>query len=274
MSCFVLFSRSDLRRIIDAQDSSVHIRNLATTMLLGFNKHFGSGEDGTVAVEHRTRGGRMRPKGVPLYTLLASLLDPRFKVGVGLSDGDQEILWEEIRDEMIVSARVAADSGPVNLNQDMDVVAEAIPDDDDRDAGQNQHGREFNIYEMINELVNPMQVADAAQGNDAQDQDVEQMVDAEIILYKAEPMMKIQDDDGSFPNPLDWWRRKQDKFPILATMAAKYLAIPATSAPSERVFSVAGLTIRNQRANLDPYGAGDIVFLHDALPAYRRFNAL
>ena len=44
---------------------------------------------------------------------------------------------------------------------------------------------------------------------------------------------------------------------VLSSVALKVLAIPATSAPSERVFSVvAGLTILKERSKLDAAHAG------------------
>jgi hypothetical protein len=46
----------------------------------------------------------------------------------------------------------------------------------------------------------------------------------------------------------------------------KLLSIPATSAPSERVFSTDGLTIAKDRARLEPERANQLVFLHDSLP--------
>jgi hypothetical protein len=52
----------------------------------------------------------------------------------------------------------------------------------------------------------------------------------------------------------------------------KILCIPATSAPSERVFSVAGLTIAKDRSNLAPHTAHELIFLQDAFPALRRFE--
>jgi hypothetical protein len=37
-----------------------------------------------------------------------------------------------------------------------------------------------------------------------------------------------------------YWKAKQFYFPIISKIAKDYLAIPATSAPSECVFSVSG----------------------------------
>jgi len=43
---------------------------------------------------------------------------------------------------------------------------------------------------------------------------------------------------------------KAYKFPIITQIVRDYLAIPATSAPSERVFSVAGNLISKKRASI------------------------
>src|SRR5262249_47909123 len=36
---------------------------------------------------------------------------------------------------------------------------------------------------------------------------------------------------------LEWWKHHSDEYPCLARIARDYLAIPATNAPAERVFS-------------------------------------
>ena len=51
--------------------------------------------------------------------------------------------------------------------------------------------------------------------------------------------------------------------PILSRLARRTLCIPATSAPSERVFSMAGLTVSNLRASLSSDNASSLIFLHD-----------
>jgi hypothetical protein len=62
-------------------------------------------------------------------------------------------------------------------------------------------------------------------------------------------------------DPLQWWKKKQDQFPILAKLARVYLAVPATSAPSERVFSKANHIISKTRCRLDPAKAGRMIWL-------------
>jgi hypothetical protein len=72
---------------------------------------------------------------------------------------------------------------------------------------------------------------------------------------------------------MDWWRLKQQQYPLLANIALRVLAIPATSTPSERVFSAAGITIANERSQLDPHNVGELIFLHDVLPTIQKYEA-
>lgn len=64
-------------------------------------------------------------------------------------------------------------------------------------------------------------------------------------------------------DPLLFWKEKYAAMPLLTKLARKVLCIPATSTPSERVFSVAGLTITNKRSNLAPQNVNKIIFIHD-----------
>jgi hypothetical protein len=62
-------------------------------------------------------------------------------------------------------------------------------------------------------------------------------------------------------NPLEWWGRNAQNFPILTQLARKYLAIPATSVASERLFSDAGHLISPLRNRLNPALVGKMLFL-------------
>lgn len=66
----------------------------------------------------------------------------------------------------------------------------------------------------------------------------------------------------SIPDPLEWWRCNSRRFPALAQLAMRYLAIPATEVPSERAFSTAGGTVTKLRAALEPEVVDACVFLH------------
>ncbi|XP_078025234.1 E3 SUMO-protein ligase ZBED1-like [Epinephelus lanceolatus] len=66
-------------------------------------------------------------------------------------------------------------------------------------------------------------------------------------------------------NPLDWWKIQQTCFPRLATLARRYLCVPGTSVPSERVFSAAGLTVNRLRTRLTPEHVDMLLFLNQNL---------
>lgn len=51
-------------------------------------------------------------------------------------------------------------------------------------------------------------------------------------------------------DPLTWWKNNEKQFPILAQMARDYLSIPATSVPSEQVFSAGKNLITDKRNRL------------------------
>ena len=62
-----------------------------------------------------------------------------------------------------------------------------------------------------------------------------------------------------------WWKSHEQDFPKLAIMAKHYLCIPATSAASERNFSIAGLLLQERRSCLKVDNVDDLLFLHKNL---------
>jgi len=100
----------------------------------------------------------------------------------------------------------------------------------------------------------------------------EQIIKAEILLYKECQCLKRVSHDGRINNPLLWWKHNSKRFPTLAKLAKKILCIPATSAPVERLFSHAGLTIANDRARMLPDMAEDLVFLHDSWDLFKEYH--
>ena len=52
-------------------------------------------------------GKRKRPKGINILALMASILDPRIKGGVGLLNDDKEIIYDKIREAIIEIATIS-----------------------------------------------------------------------------------------------------------------------------------------------------------------------
>lgn len=64
-------------------------------------------------------------------------------------------------------------------------------------------------------------------------------------------------------NPLTWWEMRTTQYIHLSSLAKKILCIPATSVPSERVFSVAGNIINEKRSRLKPDNVNKLIFLYE-----------
>ena len=66
-------------------------------------------------------------------------------------------------------------------------------------------------------------------------------------------------------NPLLWWKVNEKRFGFLAPIAKKYLCIPGTSVPSERLFSKAGELISIRRNWLKSKNVDMMIFLNKNL---------
>ena len=60
---------------------------------------------------------------------------------------------------------------------------------------------------------------------------------------------------------LTWWKTYQNKFPHLFQFVRAKLHIPATSVPSERVFSLAGYIVRDRRSKILSKNVNKATFL-------------
>ena len=80
-------------------------------------------------------------------------------------------------------------------------------------------------------------------------------IGSSYILTVQEPTADIN------ASPLEWWKHNGSRYPRLSLLALKYLGIPATSVPSDRVFSKAGEIVSRRRASLKPSNVDCLVFL-------------
>ena len=83
----------------------------------------------------------------------------------------------------------------------------------------------------------------------------DERVDKEIHDYKN--LLPV----SMATNPVGWWWKKNKSFPMLYTLSAKYMCVQASSTPSERVFSLAGDIISEERCRIRPEKADQLIFL-------------
>lgn len=61
---------------------------------------------------------------------------------------------------------------------------------------------------------------------------------------------------------LMWWKQKEEKYPKLASLAKKYLCIPATRRHADNFFKLAKMLLNNPSANMKPCNVIDLNYVH------------
>ena len=92
-------------------------------------------------------------------------------------------------------------------------------------------------------------------------------IEKEVKKFESLPEASKDDDI------LKWWKFYSEGFPILSSVARAILAIPASSAKSERVFSTSGNTVTTKRTNLDPDKVEDLVTIACNLELLQEFES-
>jgi hypothetical protein len=91
-------------------------------------------------------------------------------------------------------------------------------------------------------------------------------VNVEVIRFRQVAFER----DPNF-DTLAWWKVNKRHYPYLAALARLVLSVPATSAPSERMFSVAGLIVSKERASMQDANVGMFVFLRNVFAFESRY---
>ena len=247
--------------------SQTPLEFLGQELLRDFNNRWGKGTSGKVFTENNIRGSRNRQKGIPQKIFIAAALDPRTKSLKGIPQADKDLIWGVVKDKLLQIMREEQNNNNENV-AGMPVVAENIIENDN----------DF----LFNEVEEPAIVQGADNENQLEHDNLgpnlEAQIEVEFARYKLEVPLPMRVPKGPndnklvFSNPLDWWKTKFGTYPIISKLARRVLCIPATSAPSERVFSNAGLTIANDRARLRVDNAAACIFLHDSLPVVEYFR--
>ncbi|XP_061918596.1 E3 SUMO-protein ligase ZBED1-like [Entelurus aequoreus] len=169
---------------------------------------------------------------------IASFLDPRFKTDYIRAENVPDIK-ERVRIEMEQVARKEKRARVSTTEAMPQGAAEAEPSTVGK--GKRSLGSFFKSRPSVPPPSTTMQLEDA--------------INAELNSYLITPTIDGED------NPLAWWRVHNVNFPWLSKLARKFLCIPATSSPSERLFSASGNVVTCQRSCLKPSKVDMLVFL-------------
>uniref|UniRef100_A0A182NC58 HAT C-terminal dimerisation domain-containing protein n=1 Tax=Anopheles dirus TaxID=7168 RepID=A0A182NC58_9DIPT len=80
---------------------------------------------------------------------------------------------------------------------------------------------------------------------------------SELDKYVSEKNLPVKE------NPLLWWQQRKNIYPNLFELVIKYLNVPATSVPCERIFSKAGQILTERRNRLASKKLKEILFIQN-----------
>jgi hypothetical protein len=253
-SSFVLGYMTSLRKHLQDlwMDHQFDLFELAQAMILDFDSRWGDGEPGTVYHQSDARGFRDRLIGIPKNVLASAALDPRTKSLVGLDATDRQSVWDHIG--VLLEEQEQADQAAaqqVLVGAPVEMAAIAVHDESDADDGNDDddNGDDIGVHHILTfhrrrmlEMFQRGGQQQAIGNNHLQVPQVPAHL-LELQFFRQCEELCLFGVNGEFSSPLEWWAAHQHVYPRIARLARKYLAAPASSASSERVFTAAGLTI-------------------------------
>ena len=260
--------------VIECDDTDPSVKSLAKVLLTDFdNRYAPACSDSGKVKYHRedTIGKYNRYIGIHQYFFVASFLDPR--VAPLLSDmmtpDDYNMLKSDVIDFMVAKLKARSDN-LFNENAPKQKSAPATQ------PPQNNSKRSQLKDKMFRGLNTKSLDAATATGNDPNDNDtaLRAVCESELDRYLHDAINKgacaMYDENDAFNDPLKWWKENGAKYPYVANIARKYLAIPATSAPSERVWSRLARILSLRRACLSDDLVGRMMYVKENLLFLRK----
>jgi hypothetical protein len=192
--------------------------------------------------------------------LLACILDPRAKgfvdscnVNLGFTLADRQLAYEAL-DRYI--NLVMTHSSPTS-----EVIDTTPTESATWNSGMPKRGRKALHTRGRSSMADFLRKESSTNGSQLTRIDASQARSSRIEVYRnalfMDDLQNLQfvseaDEPRQQRTILDWWKERATLFPDIADVAKAVLAVPATSAPSERVFSIAGRVSGRTRASMRP----------------------
>jgi hypothetical protein len=221
-------------------DISAPTRYLAQKMYSDFvDKRYGDGSK--VFHLDYVLGRQQRYISLHKIVIVAAFLDPRFKnLHPFVPESDRPAVFSYV----LTLMRSLTDTN--NTSEPLSEQQQEQPTTNDT-ATTSQDSDDI-FAELITE---------SGEQNDYITDDNAMICEAELNRYKGIKPIHHQH------NPLKWWSENSAKFPLLSQLALRYLAIPATSASSERLWSRAANIITKSRTQLEGHVVSDLIMLKE-----------
>lgn len=163
---------------------------------------------------------------------ICTMLDPRFK-NFDFKRADANTRAEARK--WLIDVYVKDWAPAVEEEEQDDEVENTVP----APKRQKRHNFLYSDSDSDGEDAEPEQATSDQDGGDTRSQQPASKEDPrreEVMKYLALPQVQADEDFDL----LEWWRAHESFFPNLAKMARQFLALPASSAGVERLFSAAG----------------------------------
>jgi hypothetical protein len=217
------------------------------------------------------RAYMQRQVGIHPLICLATCMDPRFKSLPTFRLDEKEGLWKALLDWMVnMAPNVMPPHEPPVVPPPADAGMAAAPKNAATGtllpAMPNQAYDDKNDLGVFLEELDMAIIIENSTGLTTCTSLMDRLKD-ELKRYRARPSESvfINTTTKEYRNPLIWWKNNKGDFPIMSKLARILLCIPASSAPSENIFSLASRAISKLRSSLNPDNASQIIFVNGAL---------
>ena len=242
------------------------IRECGDAMKLKYEERLGTVDRGFSVVSHKYRIGARKIKvGLSHLHILAAVLDPRMKELAGIPISEHKTVFEILKSSTLRHNWIEKEDEDENDDEDYDY-------EDDDDDNINDEENEEVVKKSFFDLMDYHKRSNREEGHTSnrhyQDKEqLEKRISQEISMYKKMKPITVDSFVGAENNvSLEWWRENSGQFPCLAKLARYILAIPATSAGPERMFSKAGLIIDDLSTNIKGDAVSALVTIDGTLP--------
>jgi hypothetical protein len=214
-----------------------------------------------------------RQVGIHPLICLATCMDPRFKNLPTFRLDEKEGLWKALLDWMVKMAPSVTPPHEPPVVPPPEAGMAAAPDNAATGTlPPSMRDQAYDDNKFICVFLEELDMANMIENQTGLDQGATGMslmdrLEDELKRYRARPSESvfINARTKEYRNPLIWWKNNKADFPIMSELAKILLCIPATSAPSERIFSLASRVISEVRSSLNPDDASQIIFVNGAL---------